>query len=146
MLWSIGLYFWTSFWIVINLFLSRSRLNSRFHWLLWIILYYFVSDCTSGSETAMIIPDCCTLLLVTKYECVSLKPAWDLRCRLPTSWQGGRRMAEIPHIVGHTAILNPNQATRLQLCWSSSLLMPVIGELQPCEQEGAEQAVLLSQC
>lgn len=27
-------------------------------------------------------------------------------------------MVEIPHIVGHAAISNPNQATRLQLYWA----------------------------
>lgn len=56
----------------------------------------------------------CALLLVTKYECVSLRPAWDLQPSLSIPWQGGLKMAEIPHIVGHAAILNPNQATGVQ--------------------------------
>ncbi len=99
--------------------------------------FFFASDCACGLKTSEITPDCCTPLLVTKYECVNLKPTWDLQPWLPIPWQGGRRMVEIPHIVGHAAILNPNQATRLQLY--SSLLPPVMGELQPCEQGGAEQ-------
>lgn len=44
------------------------------------------------------------------------------------------RMVEIPHIVGHAAISNPNQATRLQLYWAALLLLlllllPVMGRV-----------------
>lgn len=79
-------------------------------------IYFFLFDCTCGSkQPTKITPNCCSLPLMTKYECVSLRPAWDLQPGLPAPWQGGRRMVEIPRIAGHAAILNPNQATRLHL-------------------------------
>lgn len=132
-------YFCISLLKVIISFPSSSRLNNRFHWLLRSVLHsVFVSDRACGSKTTKITPDRCALLLVTKYECVSLRPAWDPQPWLPISLAGRTKNGWDSTHSWSRCHFKPKPGYTV-LYWPSSLLPPATGELQPCEQGGAEQ-------
>lgn len=84
--------------------------------------YSFCLSFSCGFKTTKLSADCSTLPPVTKYECVCLRPAWDLQTWLPAPWQGGQKMVEIPHIVGHAAILNPTAVVLTLLPFTSDHL------------------------
>lgn len=122
-------------WKAIISFPSSSRLNNRFHWLLWSVLHsvFFFAPFVVQKPTK-ITPDCCTLLLVTKYECVSLRPAWDPQPWLPIPWQGGRKNGWDSTHSWSRCHFKPKPGYTTAALLPPSFLQPVMGELQPCEQ------------